>query len=305
MVSKREPGRALSDYGRLFNHAPWHVVRHGLSRGRAYINRRLRGEKVFSPPDAILASYPKSGRTWLRFILANYFASISGRSPVDMGTMFAFVPNLDTDPVRGMPAYEENPAMGAFPLIAASHKQQVAAGMSSASTIFMVRDPRDVMVSAYFHATRQKHRFSGDIDAFLRDPEQGLPSWCEYLNRWADHLDGSEHQIVSYETLTAEPEQTVSDLLGSIGHRAEREKLRKAIELSRFDRMAALEIETGIPGHHYDRGDVEARRMRKGKVGGFEDYLSQDQLGFIRAHCEANLTPQARQIVDVTGWRAR
>ena len=56
--------------------------------------------------DAFLVSYPKSGRTWFRFVLSNYFAhAFNLDTDVDLHSMFKIMPNFDGDPVRGIPAF--------------------------------------------------------------------------------------------------------------------------------------------------------------------------------------------------------
>lgn len=67
----------------------------GPARSGLAAYRRFRLRREARDLDALLMSYPKSGRTWLRFILANYFAAIvKTGEPVDLHTMFAFLPNL-------------------------------------------------------------------------------------------------------------------------------------------------------------------------------------------------------------------
>src|SRR3546814_2248758 len=104
---------------------------------------------------------PRSTRTDTRFPYTTLFRSIR--------------PNCDCDPVRGVPAFQfqRRPAM---PLVLISHRRHDAALFADRPIIFLIRDPRDIMVSAYFHATRHKRRFGGTIGAFLRDRGHGLPA---------------------------------------------------------------------------------------------------------------------------------
>ena len=126
-------------------------------------------------------SYRKSGRTWFRFILANYFSSIYGLGiKVDLHNQFAVVPNFDFDAVRGIPSFKAKNWPAAMPLIPVSHHPYDSIFFRRRRVIFMIRDPRDVMVSAYFHETRHKHRFSGDMSTFLQDRKLGIPAWVRY-----------------------------------------------------------------------------------------------------------------------------
>lgn len=253
--------------------------------------------------DSFLASYPKSGRTWFRYILSNYLDLAGGLGVgVDLHSMFAVVPNFDFDPVRGVPAFRFTDRPGA-PLVLVSHHRYRRLLFRGRPVIFMVRDPRDVMVSAYFHATRHKHRFAGDVPAFLRDPKQGLPDLVRYLNAWAAGLARHRNLVVSYERLTADPEAVTGEALGFLGCPVDAEALRRAVEASRFQAMREREIAGGIPAHDYDRSDGESLRMRRGKVGGFTDYLAAGEVSQIEAGCATGLTAAAKALLAPTGFR--
>lgn len=247
--------------------------------------------------DAVLASYPKSGRTWLRFALSCYFSRAAqlGLSP-DLSTTFRILPNLDRDPLRGLPgfAFGGNPGV---PLIAVSHRAYERALFQDRPVIFLIRDPRDVMVSAYFHATRHKGRYTGTIKAFIADPDQGLPMLVRYLNGWAGGLQAHRHHIVSYEAMSADQASTLRDILLFLQLPCNLEAVHHAVRESRFEAMQQTEQQAGIPGHSYDLGDNESLRMRRGKAGGFRDYLDADDIARIDRLCLRDLIPEARAML--------
>ncbi|MCZ0963953.1 sulfotransferase domain-containing protein [Paracoccus benzoatiresistens] len=248
--------------------------------------------------DAVLASYPKSGRTWFRFILSSYLANAYGLQPApDLYSMFAVMPNFDMDTQRGLPAFAFAAHKSAPPLIAVSHLPYSRLRFRNHPIIFMVRDPRDVMVSKYFHATRHKHRFSGDIDGFLRDPKHGIASLAEYLNGWSAGLQGRKHVVVSYEDLSRDTLGETARVLALLDLEIKPRMLADAVEAARFQNMQALELTKGLPGHDYDRRDGESRRMRRGKAGGFADYLTPEQIRFVETTCDRALTPEARALL--------
>lgn len=252
--------------------------------------------------DTFLVSYPKSGRTWLRYLLSCYFAEVAGLGfEPDLTTTFRVLPNFDRDPVRGIGAFVGEGAGGVMPLILVSHLGFNRRLFLDRPVIFLVRDPRDVIVSAYFHATRHKKVFAGDIGAFLDDPAYGLPALFRFLNGWADGLAGRRHILVSYEEMLDGSEETVRAILRFCGVAVDGEALRKAIAAARFDRMRDKERDQGIPGHDYDRNDTQSMRMRSGKAGGFDAWLSAEQAALILARCQRELTPRARALLAVTG----
>ena len=251
--------------------------------------------------DAFLASYPKSGRTWFRFILANYFNAAAGLGlDLSLHNMFGVVPNFDLDPVRGIPAFRGAGHRRA-PQVLVSHLPYRRLLYRSRPVMFMVRDPRDVMVSAYFHASRHKHRFTGDSPDFLRDPRQGLPHLIAYLNGWAAGLAAAP---APYRDATSDcrpsRRRSTAETLTFLGVPVDGGLVRRAVAASRFEAMRALELEEGIPAHDYDRSDGESLRMRRGKVGGFADYLRQDDIVWLRAECAARLSSAAQRLVVAT-----
>jgi hypothetical protein len=270
------------------------------------VRRRWRDEPRLSAvaerADAFLISYPKSGRTWLRYLLSCYFAEIAslGFQP-DLETMFRVLPNFDLDPVRGIGAFAGEAHRDHVPLVPVSHLAFKSVLFRDRPVILLVRDPRDVIVSAYFHATRHKKVFSGNIDTFLDDPAYGLPALVRFLNGWAEGLSGRHHLLISYERMLHEPASTVTSVLGFLRADIREDAMQRAIEAAQFDRMRAKERDRGIPGHDYDRTDTLSLRMRSGKAGGFAEWLSAAQSGRVLSQCRQRLTPDARALLGGTG----
>ena len=251
--------------------------------------------------NAVLASYPKSGRTWFRFILSTYLVGLYGLEPaLDLYSTFTVMPNFDLDPERGLPAFGFEGHAPPVPLIAVSHRPYSRLWLRQRPVIFMLREPKDVLVSSYFHATRQKHRFSGEIDAFLHDPDQGIAALTEYLNGWSAGLRRHPHIVLSYEKLTRDPVGETAGVLAFLGVEIRPDLLARAVEAGRFQNMQKLELSKGLPGHRYDRNDGESLRMRRGQVGGFVDYLTPAQIALIDEACDRRLTPGTKALLART-----
>lgn len=260
---------------------------------------RARTFSAVTSLDALLVSYPKSGRTWFRYILSCYFAEVLGQSVMpDLAGMFRFLPNLDWDAERGLPAYSKGPAEGgALPLVAVTHHPPRAEWPPNLPVILMVRDPRDVLVSRYYHATRHKHQFSGDISNFIRDQDKGLPAWVEHTNNWTSVLSGRPHAITRYERLRTCPQTETRRILTFLGQDVDPDRLTRAIAAAEIDRMRQLEVQHGIPGHDYDRSDPQALRIRRGIVGGFQSELSEPDLAWIDSYCRHHLLAASRALL--------
>jgi hypothetical protein len=253
--------------------------------------------------DAFLVSYPKSGRTWFRFILSTYFANAFDLGvEVDLHSMFTVMPNFDMDPVRGFPAFAFGQHRPKLPLVPVSHLGHQRRLFLNRPVIFMVRDPRDLIVSAYFHATRQKHRFQGDMGQFITDQNHGLSSLVRYLNGWSAGVASRKTHVLSYEGLSANTEHETAKVLSFLGCEIKLPELTRAVEAARFSKMQEQERSIGLPAHDYDRNDVESLRMRRGQVGGFADYLDVEQIAMIEEACSRELTPAAKKLLASTGF---
>jgi hypothetical protein len=238
---------------------------------------------------ALLASYPKSGRTWLRFILAQYFLASRQYAPITTQSMFTFAPNFDLDPVRGIPAFVRRSEEASFPLVPSTHLRFKPTLPSRLPVIFLIRDPRAVLISDYHHVTRHKMSFRGSIDDFLVDQDRGLSHYIKYMNSWATGLARHDHHIIYYEDLLADTESEVEKMLIFLDEPVNFKALQYAVENSSFEKLKALELAQGIPGHDYDRSDADALRIRKGQSDSFREELTIDQQKFIEDSCKSQL----------------
>ncbi|WP_428630650.1 sulfotransferase domain-containing protein [Sphingopyxis sp.] len=270
-------------------------------RVRRLRNRRFL-ERATPSVSAFLVSYPKSGRTWLRYLLSCYFAKVAGLGfEPDLRSTFRILPNFDRDAERGLPAFLGRELNVVLPLIAVSHRQFDAPLFSKRPTIILVRDPRDVCVSAYFHETKHKQRFSDTIGEFIEDQEYGVPAIVRYHNGWAKGLAESRSLVVSYEEMSSSTDAVVRRILNFAGVPIDETALGEAIEKARFSKMQKTEKETGIPGHNYDRGDGDSLRVRKGKVGGYADTLSDSDAFRVLEICRNSMIPEAKLLLRQSG----
>jgi Sulfotransferase domain len=264
--------------------------------------RRMRNhmllERAAPSVDAFLVSYPKSGRTWLRFLLSCYFARVAqlGFEP-DLRSTFRVHPNFDRDAERGLAVFVGQEQDVQIPLLAVSHRQYERRFFGGKPTIILVRDPRDVCVSAYFHETKHKQRFTGNIAEFIEDDIYGIPAIVRYYNGWAQGLAGSKSLVISYEEMSRNTAETVRAILKFLGQPADEAALADAVEKARFSKMQKTEQKTGIPGHDYDRSDNDSLRVRKGKVGGYADMLSPPEADRIIAICRDTMVPEAKALM--------
>jgi hypothetical protein len=281
---------------------PIQQVRAAVRKGRRTLIDLQLSRRV-ADVDAFLVSYPKSGRTWLRYLLSIYLAKIHA-VPVklDLQTTFHILPNFDLDRARGLPVFTTSGDDNRLPLIAVSHRVYEPRFFAHKPVIMLVRDPRDVIVSAYFHQTQHKKRFSGSIPEFIVDEQFGIKSIIDYHNGWAEGLINSHALVVSYEDLSKNTEATVRRILDFLHIPLHEDHLHEAIAGAAFDRMKKVEKAKPIPGHDYNAQNDDSSRVRKGKVGGFNENLTDSDVAQIEAMMRQGLTPAAVKLMAHSGY---
>ena len=241
-----------------------------------------------------VASYPKSGRTWLRYFLACYMTRLKKLDiDVDLVSMFTLFPNDNEDHEKGRMALNTR-FHSDIPLIQFSHALY-SDDQAEIRTLLLLRSIPDTLVSEYFHFNR--HLKSVDIpiaDYLFQGKQQGVNRLCRYLNSWALQPQGSHSMTISYEALHKEPDLTFTKILGFFNIEVDKVLLKETIERSSFKKMAELEALQPIAGHHYNYKEVEARRVRKGQVNSYQAYLNPDTSQKIHQICDKKLSNEAK-----------
>jgi hypothetical protein len=237
--------------------------------------------RELSGGDAIILSVPKSGRTWLRAFLCAYFCKRFG---------LEFTLRTGRYDLPG------------FPRIVFSHdlfehrtkgdlwdrlrgKYLVPRGeLTRAKIILLARDPRDCFVSLYLQLTRRDPNAPVElrqksVSEMLRDKKFGVQAIIETMNDWMNEFSTRDNfTLIRYEALRASPGEYFRDLLGLLGESApDVTMFEDALEFSRFENMQKLEAAGAFDSNILHPGDVrdpESFKVRRGKVGGYREYLS-------------------------------
>jgi hypothetical protein len=147
--------------------------------------------------------------------------------------------------------------------------------------VLLVRDPRDVIVSLYYQKRFRRDAYAGSLADYLDGPDfEALLAFCD---AWAAQLDvPAAVLVVRYEDLHADPPAQLRRVLDFLGVRDVRDAVvEDAVEYASFDNMRRLE-ETDAFGSDKLRpahaGRPESYKTRRGRVGGFRDELTADQV---------------------------
>lgn len=240
--------------------------------------------------DAALISFPKCGRTWLRLMLGGALARRHGRpvddadALIDLYELTATLPNVP----RILVTHDDKPHTKA-----PEDLERSKARYRGKRVILLVRDPRDVIVSLYFERTRRdrRHPYDGTLHDFLSERVGGVESLVEFCNIW-DHQRSAVAglHVVRYEDLHRDALGELRAALGFLGvDGVGDDVLSAAVVGARFDRMREIEAAGLAPGGKLraaDPTDEESFKTRKGKVGGFAEYLDDAEVASLAASLE-------------------
>jgi hypothetical protein len=206
-------------------------------------------------------SFPKSGRTWIRYILEQ------------LGHASAIEFHHDR--------FEFND--GARP----AHDFDVASRIERYrqvdKLVYLERDPRDVMVSLYWQVTgrfREFFHYDGSISEFLRDDYFGARNLHRFRAMWAEIIGELGFPIVAYEECHADPAATVRRILSYYGFAVDEGRLADAVRDASFDNMRAVEQSRSFPQPWLmPKGGFP--KVREGKVGGHRNALSASDIEYL------------------------
>jgi hypothetical protein len=272
----------------------------GKDRNRE-LERWLRGREDWRKlrlADAVVVSFGKSGRTWLRVLLSRVYQ-------LQHGLHERAVIGFDNLHYR----------TGVVPKIMFTHDNYVKDYTGHRDTkedfydkkvIFLARDPRDVAVSQYFQWKYRMKPNKKDINAYpVADlapyefvmSDAGLPKVIEFMNLWAQEAPRiREFMIVRYEDLRAAPEATLGRILEFLGTPATAAQLADAVQFASLENMKRMEQQrvfwlSGGRLMPKDRSNPDSYKVRRGKVAGYRDDFDAAQLAEIDRLVETTLDP--------------
>jgi len=242
--------------------------------------------------DAYLLSFPKCGRTWLRFMLGSVFAR-----------------HFDLDHIDVLQLSNLCSAEPRIPVISVNHddgpQYKTPAELAVAKTkyrgkkvILLVRDPRDAIVSMYFHRTRRRRikNYEGTLSEFLRMERGSLSSFFAYYNNWLRHRDvPAGFLLLRYEDMHANAFAALRAAVDFLGlSEIADEEIAVAAQHGSFENMRRVEV-TEVSRSKKLRpgtvGDVESYKTRRGKVGGYRDYLSEEDIVYVDERVRREMDP--------------
>lgn len=154
---------------------------------------------------------------------------------------------------------------------------------AEARVVYLVRDPRDIMVSLYFQITgrfRDLFAYEGTISEFIRDDYFGATNLQRFREMWGMLTERHGFLTISYEQCHGDMNATVHTVLSYYALAAEPKRISAAVENAEFSKMKRLEQSGSFPDP-WLRAREGFAKVRQGKIGGFADALEASDIAYL------------------------
>ena len=252
-----------------------------------------------------LASYPKSGNTWLRLALR----SLHGRgAPVDFTAEDTWIPmgasralfdqllEIDSSDLTNDEAevlrprfYEMLTHAATEPMLRKIHDAYVYTAeheplfppAATQGVVYIVRDPRDVAVSYAHHCRSSVDRtievmrnptaaIAGDDSRQLR---QRLLSWSGHVESWLD-APALRLLLLRYEDMLAAPHEALARVASFLDWKVNSHSVAAAVEATRFEKLKSEEQRHRF----FENPSGSGSFFRRGIAQGWRDSLTAEQV---------------------------
>ncbi|WP_420345860.1 sulfotransferase domain-containing protein [Pelagibius sp.] len=258
-----------------------------------------------------LASYPKSGNTWMRVFLANLILNEPEPLPLArINEVCSSEPNevwfrpFTKDPPGALPnkkiaalrvRAQDRAAsintnimpMKTHSFLGKDYGHPTISVKASVGVIYIVRDPRDVAISAADHyglSIDQTIEMMADASARGR-PMAGTTVY-ERMSSWSDHVKSwtkwrhTPLFVLRYEDMLTDPLGQLGGLARKLGISNDDERIARAVTFSSFKALQAQEQATGF----IEKSVNSERFFRSGRAGSWRETLTANQAAAIERH---------------------
>lgn len=237
------------------------------------------------PDDVFILSFPKSGNTWTRFLIANL---IYPETPADFSNINRLIPDPEAMSKRDL-------AKMPRPRIIKSHQYF---DPRYPRIIFIVRDPRDILLSTYHF--QRKRRLIDDhyplteyAGQFIAGKTSPYGSWGDNVASWLVTRQGHPgFLLLRYEDMLEDAARDLNKVAAFLQIPVDAERIATAVRRSAADEMRKLEKSQAHLWSTTKNTRQDVPFVRAAKAGGWRTELPEEaalQLEAAWGHLMAHL----------------
>lgn len=226
--------------------------------------------------DVILATFPKSGTTWFRFVIANIISLLEFDGMiVDYhilnGSMRCSYDSFDFPKIWSQ----------SLPRFFATHKEFNKRKFGKNRSIYLYRNPGDVMVSFFEYRKHLKgnKKYTSSFKSFIRDENLGIDAWCKNFLSW---FDNSSTRI-TYEKIKEDACGVFRHIFENLNIKGvSNEVIKEAVKLSSFEKIKNMEIQKGKDKTAEEHLEKNFFFARKGIIGQWKSYFNKEDINYLQ-----------------------
>lgn len=255
----------------------------GIRNPRKYINniKNLWRNKF---TDVFIVSYPKAGRTWLRVLIGKTICETCQINDNRLLDTYYLTSQVKINRVN----YTH---CGPLNINNYSHYSKLKFNkklFKNKKIIFLIRDIRDTLVSSYFQEIKRDKVYNSGISSFILNETMGIKKIIAFYNMWfKNQKEVKEFRLIRYEDIHKNPEAVLRNVMKFIGiDKIDNKIIYQAIEFAAFKNMKKMEERNQFRDQALRSSkttDKDSFKVRRGKVGGYTDYLSEDNINKIES----------------------
>ncbi len=234
----------------------------------------------------LLVSPTNCGRTWLRVMVGYYLKLAYNIDNIDIHYLYSF--------------HDKNPHIPSLKSLHTRYKQ-FHDSYQNQKIILQVRDPRDALISRYYHHLRDGIILAKNVDDYITQHEDLEGYYIKLYNDFYNHQEEmAGFLFIRYEDLKASTQAELSKLISFLGLTPNNSYIEQAIEYASFENMKKMELEGSAlikSGPMFaqkinpEQTNSQLLKVRKGRVGGYKEELNATAISHLNNVINQQLNP--------------
>lgn len=233
-----------------------------------------------SDSDYYIISYPKSGRTWIRFMLGNYISKLYKIKTENLLDLYELTSISKLSKISmSHSGTGESAYMSSIKEI-----ENSISFFSNKNIILLTRDPRDTVVSFFHQNTSRKKIYWSNISDFIRSYKFGIKKIILFNKLFVKHKSKyKSFKEIKYEDFKENTKSNFVNLLIHLKIPINNKIVEDIIKMSNFSVMQKNESQNKYKYSQLKKrgSNKNSLKVRKGKVGSYRDELSKSDIDFV------------------------
>ena len=228
--------------------------------------------------DVFVVTYPKSGTTWMQQIV-RLILNEGKEDGLDVNNSVPWLEALDPQCHYWIDT-DQMPSPRAFKThLPYSMTPGGLPHTTSAKYIYIARNPKDVIVSIFYHLSRlQIFHFCGTLNDIIRlflEGKLNFGSWFDHVLEWWMHRNDSNILFLKYEDVKQDLRGTTKTVAKFMEHSLKPEIIDEIVKQSTFESMRVNPTVNFFSEYQYPNATTSF--VRKGIVGDWKNHFTPEQ----------------------------